>query len=581
MINSVQTIDKRKEYAFGDFTKKELPNHYWLNTKEDEVKITKPKSNLVLLNPDEAKKTNNLKTWGLSIAGATVLTAVGIFFVLKGGPRGLSKNFQKFRNYLENKVQSSKLENKFHTDMNRTNIFLIKKLDLILQKFDAINNFTSFKDLLFKNIMNNRLTGKYTGAIHSKITKIFEKIGRQSVVNAYKKTASRFVQTKDLALSMGSRIGKSTEVVEINGVRKTRAQWAEYLKQKNLELVGEYENGFNTTKLNGRYLKIKKTVKNLENKFNRLRIFWTKDLINSFMADSAIASEKLAIQNSVKNIRNKISYSTTDLIKDTEEKIMNLAKSVNFKDTDKVNILARLRRDIKKLGKFSETTLQVRNSDGSMVTKEGLHNKILTGMDDFRAEILKSMRNKSLDEKLGQEMLDNLSELRISFIGFKQGKIEEMLDIYKKLLSPEDYKILEKAYKSNIKKLDNSVAIETEDFINKARDLVLGSAPTDIVTILGSLATLGYYLGKSDNNEERASVSLKYGIPAIAGIGTSLYCNAKLYAGSKSLLIGSISTLIVNKIGVWADKKLKQYQAAKRAHNVQTNTTSTLDLTKS
>ena len=555
MINSVQTIDKRKEYAFGDFTKKELPNHYWLNTKEDEVKITKPKSNLVLLNPDEAKKTNNLKTWGLSIAGATVLTAVGIFFVLKGGPRGLSKNFQKFRNYLENKVQSSKLENKFHTDMNRTNIFLI------LQKFDAINNFTSFKDLLFKNIMNNRLTGKYTGAIHSKITKIFEKIGRQSVVNAYKKTASRFVQTKDLALSMGSRIGKSTEVVEINGVRKTRAQWAEYLKQKNLELVGEYENGFN--------------------KFNRLRIFWTKDLINSFMADSAIASEKLAIQNSVKNIRNKISYSTTDLIKDTEEKIMNLAKSVNFKDTDKVNILARLRRDIKKLGKFSETTLQVRNSDGSMVTKEGLHNKILTGMDDFRAEILKSMRNKSLDEKLGQEMLDNLSELRISFIGFKQGKIEEMLDIYKKLLSPEDYKILEKAYKSNIKKLDNSVAIETEDFINKARDLVLGSAPTDIVTILGSLATLGYYLGKSDNNEERASVSLKYGIPAIAGIGTSLYCNAKLYAGSKSLLIGSISTLIVNKIGVWADKKLKQYQAAKRAHNVQTNTTSTLDLTKS
>ena len=129
MINSVQTIDKRKEYAFGDFTKKELPNHYWLNTKEDEVKITKPKSNLVLLNPDEAKKTNNLKTWGLSIAGATVLTAVGIFFVLKGGPRGLSKNFQKFRNYLENKVQSSKLENKFHTDMNRTNIFLIANIE--------------------------------------------------------------------------------------------------------------------------------------------------------------------------------------------------------------------------------------------------------------------------------------------------------------------------------------------------------------------------------------------------------------------------------------------------------------------
>lgn len=568
MINSVQTIDKRKEYTFGDFTKTDLPSNYWLKNIEDEVKITKPISNLTLLNPDEAKKTNNLKIWGLSIAGATFLTAAGIFFILKGGPRGLSKNFQKFRDYLENKIQTSKLENKFHTDMNRTNMFLIKKLDMILHKFDAINNFTSFKDLLFKNIMNNKLTGKFTGALHSKITKIFEKIGRQSVVNTYKKTAEKFAKTKDLAFSMESKIGKPTEIVEINGIRKTRAQWAKQLKQMNIDLITEYNNGFEPIKLRGRYLKIKKTVKNLENKFNKLRIFWTKDLINSFMADSAITSEKLAIKTSVKNIRNNITYSTADLIKDSEEKIMKLSQSVNFKDTDKIDILARLRRDIKKLNKFSETTLQVRNSDGSMVTKEGLRKKILSGMDDFRAEILKSIRNKSLDKNLGQDMLDNLSELRISFIGFKQGKIEEVLNIYKKLLSPEDYKTMEKAYKSNIKKLDNSITIETEDFINKARDLSLGSAPTDIMTILGSLATLGYYLGKSDNNEERASVSLKYGIPAMAGIGTSLYCNAKLYAGSKSLIIGSISTLVVNKIGTWADKKLKQYQAAKRSQNI-------------
>ena len=173
----------------------------------------------------------------------------------------------------------------------------------------------------------------------------------------------------------------------------------------------------------------------------------------------------------------------------------------------------------------------------------------------------------------------------MSVTQFKQGQVEDILDIYRKILNPAEYELVEKAYKNEIKALDKSIHIETEEFVSKIRDLTTGGAPTDILTILGSLATLGYYLGKSDNNEERVSISLKYGIPAIAGIGVTLFCNAKLYAGTKSLLIGSISTVIVNKIGSWADNLLKKYRTSKKDENskpvVPQINGQTLDLTSS
>ena len=99
--------------------------------------------------------------------------------------------------------------------------------------------------------------------------------------------------------------------------------------------------------------------------------------------------------------------------------------------------------------------------------------------------------------------------------------------------------------------------------MNKLRDLAMGSAPTDILTVLGSLGILGYNLAKSKDNDQRTSIALKYGIPALAGIGGSLYFNAKLFAGSKALICGSLLSFAINRLGTWADNTLKKYKQAK------------------
>ena len=90
---------------------------------------------------------------------------------------------------------------------------------------------------------------------------------------------------------------------------------------------------------------------------------------------------------------------------------------------------------------------------------------------------------------------------------------------------------------SAVKSLDKSIDIETVQYFDKARDLKLGSAPTDVLSIIFTAGAVGYYLNKAESKDDKYSVSLKYGIPAIGAIATSLYSTARLVAGGKRLYL--------------------------------------------
>ena len=553
MINSIRTIESNNSNAFGAVTSKSDPRMYWImpETMQDiyENKKKKENSKLHIINPEEARKTNNIKLIGISIASVTVLTAAGIFFLLKGGTKGLSKNFQRLRDFFDKKVQTSKLENPGQLSFSgKSYIFIVKTLDNMLKKFEAVNNFTTIKDLLFKKIMFNNFTGKYTGKVHDSITLMFERIGRQSVVNSYNKTSGKFRFAEVLSEEAAKNImrGNSYEVIEINGLRQTKAQWLSQLGKMNNELRANYEKYFSQDPLRARYYRFKKSAEDLKAAFSKLRVFWSKDLWTTFMAEAAMLDEKSAVQKIVRNNRHLLSHSLSDMAKDSNALIMKMTESISFKDAEKISHLRNIKAAINEYAK----------KGGNLELKE----KIINGMDVFASNIRSALSDNTMDEKLARGLLNDIAELKNNFLNFKQGQIEDMLDIYKNILPQDEYNNLEKAYKASVKSLDKSIHMETEEFVSKLRDLVLGSAPTDILTILGSLGVLGYQLGKSDDNDQRLSISLKYGIPALAGIGISLYCNAKLYAGTKSLIIGTLSSLIINKFGVWADNIFKTYK---------------------
>ena len=119
-----------------------------------------------------------------------------------------------------------------------------------------------------------------------------------------------------------------------------------------------------------------------------------------------------------------------------------------------------------------------------------------------------------------------------------------------------------------VKSFDKSVEKEGVEFFDKLRDLRLGSAPTDVLTILFSTVMLSLGLGHAKDKDARNTIMLKSGIPVAGGIGVSMFSAAKLVSGGKSLALGFLSGIILNRVGAIADnvrknrtENVKLYQA--------------------
>ena len=137
----------------------------------------------------------------------------------------------------------------------------------------------------------------------------------------------------------------------------------------------------------------------------------------------------------------------------------------------------------------------------------------------------------------------------------KKGDLQSMMAIYN-AIAPYELATLkaDAAVKQAVTSFDKSLKTETVDFFNKVRDLKLGSAPTDVLSILASAGMIGYGLYEAEDRDERTSVVLKAGIPIIGTIGTAVVCTTKLISGIVALGVGSAVGVVFKVIGDSIDK---------------------------
>ena len=178
-------------------------------------------------------------------------------------------------------------------------------------------------------------------------------------------------------------------------------------------------------------------------------------------------------------------------------------------------------------------------------------------------KLVDSFRTVAIEQKYDDDALKSVvefvSKIEKVISNNSKGELEEILTTYKALLPRDKYLKLKAEVAKAVKSLDKSIEIETVQYVDKARDLKLGAAPTDVLSILTTVGAVGYYVSKSDNKDERISASLKYGIPAVGAIATSLFCTAKLISGGKAMFFGLASGWVINKIGVFVDDLRKKY----------------------
>ena len=541
MINSVGTVEiQNRRNSFEEVSQNTSAERYWItsqNLPQDKPLL----GSIKIMTPEKARKTHNAKAIGISIASATILTAAGVFFFLKGGPKGLSKGLEALRNVLEERIQKSKLNNNIPPKVLSTYEFIIRNTDSILKRAEAINNYTTIKDYSLKKIMCNKSNSSILSKLHSGITEMFMRIAKKTVISSYKNTESIFKEIGAVTDKANGRIlsMKLPPVIKINKKEMTKYELLEKITESNSEILRLYKMNFSPQKVNSRFKRLLHAALDTEREFDKKGFFWflSKDTLKSFVAENSMLAKKTKIQSEINSYRHDLSYSRSDMLEEAEKKIIEITKEVDYKDSEKLQLLRNIRIGFKELQK----------SQGSEKAAE---------IEKYITKNIRELKNKFKDSSA--ETVQTLNEL-VEFKNFKQGKIQELLEIYKEVLPQKDYEEVEKAFNIGIKSLDSSIKKETEDFVNKLRDLILGSAPTDIMAMLSGVFTLGFFLEKAEDFKEKTSVALKYGIPALVGIGTSLYGNAKLFAGSKSLAFGAISMWVTNKIGDWANNILQKY----------------------
>lgn len=156
-------------------------------------------------------------------------------------------------------------------------------------------------------------------------------------------------------------------------------------------------------------------------------------------------------------------------------------------------------------------------------------------------------------EAIGKKGLDAVESLVGNSNGVK-GEYQKLIEKMTENLNQEESAALAKALKKADKSLRNANTNECCSYFDKKRDLVLGSAPTDILSGVLGLALGGASLISADDRDKRISRLITKVLPVIAGLGTNIALTAMLFSGTKSMLYGIVAGGVLSLIGSKIDK---------------------------
>ena len=536
MINQVLSTNTSQRSAFSNFSQPK--NGYYINAP---------------FNNEETQRKESNHKLGKTIAVSALVVGFGTLAILSGGfNKGTAKFLNKWKLKLQQKMaQSSKFKNFYR--------FAVGKIDSFLSKSESINNFTTLKDVFFQRLMWGKDGNRsFTRKIHEGITKYFDKVSRKTVNSSYSNTYDKFAGLSEYFASVNEKVLKNhNNDPKYQNIINT-------INKRVATVNNNLEKGFGINVRNERLKEIKSSSDGLFEFFwdaslKDVRNFKSKNMWQSFIAEDYLLPAKLQLGNKVGILRQAITHDILDNYKASMKAFENIQKFVNPSDISTNEVLNTLRNNLSSYKKLS--------GKDEVAQRLELNKEIIKNLKDLRSNFSKMSKEYDYSSNAVKSISSYVAEVEEIISKSSKGELQEILTLYKNILPRNEYLKLKSKVHSAIKSLDKSIDIETVQYFDKARDLKLGSAPTDVLSILGAVGTVGYYLNKAETTDDKYSVSLKYGIPAIGAIATSLYCTARLVSGGKAMLLGLLSGWVMNKAGVVVDDARKKYTLDVSFHN--------------
>lgn len=557
MINFVPNVNN--SHVYNNFSRPQ--NGYYLTTKQQVNQVK---------DGGEEGKTRKLSK---SIAIGALIAGFGSLALIRGfASKNTGKFLNKLKLRLEQKIANIKA-GKTVSKFEELYIISLRGVESFMQKSESINNITSWKDVGFQRLMwGKKGNRKITRKMHEAVTRLFERIGRNTVINSYAKTNKRFEKLSQHLDSINEKLrqGPSGKIFHINGKDKTLEEVLLEAADIRRNIHSNLDKGFGPDARMGRYREMKKSVSGLFDyfwgkNFKTIRTLGSKDVWQTFIAEDYIKADKMKMANEVSKLRQAITHDIIDNYKATTTALDNIDKYLDPADKSSREIVRKLRNSLNSYKKLSGTN--------EIQQRLAINETIMADLEKLSSNYAELSPKFKYSDEAVKQVSTYINEVQNVISKNDKGPLQELLTIYKAVLPREDYLKLKKEVNKAIKSLDKSIDLETVQFYDKMRDLVLGSAPTDVLSILFSIGAIGYGLTKADNQDEKISVTLKSGIPVIAAIGTSLYCSAGLVSGSKAMLIGLLSGAVMNKAGVYVDDFRKNIKAKQKQsqNNTQNN----------
>lgn len=541
MTNSINSVNVNTTDVFAPFQ----PNGA-------NYAITKPITPEQEIKTEEHKK-KKVHALGYSLAVTALVAGFGVFGIMKGLPKGARGQIDKVLRYLEEKT-STMANNKSLSGLQIIYLNFLKRAKSLATMSKATFNSAPIKDALVRHWMQKLPILK---KIDDSVTRLFEKISMKTSHKQYRRTLTLFENMQTAFDKAGKQIPKEklAQKITINGQTKTVKQWLEIVKQKSGNIKTTYNNGFNEATRINRLQKAKENLGDISQRiyqriYGNLKGFVKdKKTYQTFISEEEAAPAKIKLQEEVNAIRAKITNNINDNYAAGQKTLGNIYSFLDPADTNARTIMKQLRNlfeEYKTLSGSNETAQR------AIVNK-----KIFAALKQLNSHIKQS---EKYDGTVIKQISQYLQGLQTLLSKRKKGELEEILTIYRKILPDNEYQALKKTSEKAAASLAKSVDIETDKLFDKIRDLQIGSAPVDLLGVLTSAGVIGFGLTKADDKDQRISVALKYGIPAVGAIAISLYCTVGLISGGASLAIGLLSGIAINKLGEFADEQRKKYQ---------------------
>ncbi len=466
---------------------------------------------------------------GVSVGSVALLSLIGLFTLSKGFSASFAKKISEMSDRFKNSIYELTSESKKLTPSQKLKLQVTKFMQPVADTLQASSNISAVKD----SYVHHWLKKLKLEPVVDKVNKSFKNIVLKTKNNSYNEAEIAMVdfcnqlrKTKNPVL-----IKKADEIQKLYAekfsvsahIMRSETAWN---KMKNLHQQ-VYDTLF---KDNGLFKNLKK-----------YRTYITTDKIDV---------DRKLIQKELETAKSQISNGIDDVYNSLKQALYEVKIDVNPKNKEAVSVIKQLSENIEKYKALDKTL----SGGAEKLEREKIFAEIKRNLKMLSAVSRKDFQS-SEKFKAAHDKINKMYQT-MSFDSSKKGVAQEALSLMDK--NTPEYKAA-KAYLAKMNaKLNTAIDNEMISY-EKLAELQVGSAPTDILGILGPSAIATFMVVNSKDKNERISKTLTQGIPILGSIGVAYYGTTRGWTGAKNLILGALTGLILNLVGTKTDDAYKKY----------------------